>query len=218
MNKNEINLLIIEDDSISTNAYATILNTIDNVTFSIDFAKDCDEAVQKIKHKKFHLVLLNLQLPVSKNECYVCGEDLGFLIRKTNVKTKIVVFTNITNSLRILNIIKEINPEGFIIKTDIESESLKKAITKVLYGKKYYSKTIKEYSNKTKLNGIDIDNFDRQILYHLSMGEKTKDISKFVALSKRAIEERKSKLKIALGIKNENQTSLVKVAKKMGYV
>jgi DNA-binding NarL/FixJ family response regulator len=218
MCKSDVNLLIIEDSSISANAYATILSNILNLTFNIFFAKDCDEAIQKIKHKKFQLVMLDLQLPVSKNERYVCGEDLGLLIRKINPKTKIVVLTNITNQLRTQNIIEELNPEGFIIKTDIESKSLKKAVTNVLYGEKYYSKTVNGYTSKANLNEIVIDDFDRQILYHLSMGEKTKDIPKFVTLSQRAIEERKSKLKIALGIKSNNRSNLVKVAKKMGYV
>jgi len=214
----EINLLIIEDDSISANAYANIVNTLSNIAFSICFAKNCDEAVQQIKHKKFHLVLLDLQLPVSKNERYVCGEDLGLLIKKINSKTKIVVLTNVSDSLRILNIIKELNPVGFIIKTDIESESLKKAVTDVLCGKQYYSKTIKANSNKTNLNGIVIDNFDRQILYHLSMGEKIKDIPKYMALSKRAIEERIVKLKILFDVKKGNNYNLVKAAKKAGFI
>ena len=55
MSNDEINLLIIEDNTISANAYANILNTLPNVTFSICFAKNCDEAVHKIKHKNFDL-------------------------------------------------------------------------------------------------------------------------------------------------------------------
>ncbi|MCF6294382.1 MAG: response regulator [Flavobacteriaceae bacterium] len=218
MHKNEINLLIIEDDSISAEAYANIVNTIPNIAFSICFAKNCDEAVKQIKHKKFHVVLLDLQLLVSKNERYVCGEDLGLLIRKTHTKTKIVVLTNITDPLRVRSIIEEINPEGFIIKTDIRPQSLIDAIVIVLSNEIYYSKTIKAYSNKVNLNGIVIDDFDRQILYHLSMGEKLKDIPKFVALSKRAIEERKTKLKTLFDVKKGNNYNLVKAAKMAGFI
>ncbi len=218
MHKNEINLLIIEDDSISANAYADIVNSISNIAFSICFAKNCDEAVKHIKLKNFDLVLLDLQLPVSKNERYVCGEDLGLLIRKKNAKTKIVVLTNITDPLRVCSIIEEINPEGFIIKTDIRPQSLIDAIVIVLSNEIYYSKTIKEYTNTQNFNGLNIDNYDRQILYHLSMGEKTKDISKYVALSKRAIEDRKVKLKIIFYIKKGDDSNLVKAAKKAGFI
>lgn len=216
MIKNEISLLIIEDDSISANAYANILNTLSNVVFTISFAKDCDEAVQQIKRKNFDLVLLDLQLPVSTNERYVCGEDLGLLIRKTNSKSKIVVLTNITDALRIRNIINELNPEGFIIKTDIESDSLKNAIKEVLQEKRHYSKTIKRFSDNKKINETKIDNFDRQILYHLSMGEKIIDIPKHVALSKRTIEERLKKLKLIFNVKSNS--NLVKAVKKAGYI
>ncbi len=105
-----------------------------------------------------------------------------------------------------------------MIKSDIDSTDLKIAINKVLNGQKYYSKTIKGYQNETVINGITIDNFDRQILYHLSMGEKTKDLAKYIPLSTRAIEVRKTKLKTLLGDKNDDNFNLVKSAKKNGII
>ena len=95
---------------------------------------------------------------------------------------------------------------------------LKIAINKVLNGQKYYSKIIEGYRNETVINGITIDNFDRQILYHLSMGEKTKDLAKYIPLSTRAIEVRKTKLKTLLDDKNDDNFNLVKSAKKIGII
>ena len=46
------------------------------------------------------------------------------------------------------------------------------------------------------------------------MGEKIKDIPKFVTLSKRAIEERLKKLKFIFDVKNNNQINLIKT----GYI
>ena len=180
--------------------------------------KNCDEAYTKIHRFKIQIVLLDLQLPISKNERFICGEDLGLLIRNKLPNTKILILTSITDQARILSIIDEINPEGFMIKSDIESTDLKTAVKQVLKGQKYYSKTIKCYSNMTTINGMAIDDFDRQILYHLSMGEKTKDLTKHIPLSTRAIEVRKTKLKTLLDTEDDVDFNLVKGAKKIGLI
>ncbi|GAA4886455.1 hypothetical protein GCM10023311_06940 [Flaviramulus aquimarinus] len=218
MNTNGIKLLIIEDHKIIAQAYERILNEIPNINFNIEFAENCDEAVTKIQRLKAQIVLLDLQLPISENERFICGEDLGFLIRKKSPITKILILTSITNQARVLSIINEIKPEGFMIKSDIESTDLKTAIKQILNDQKYYSKTIKNYTKNTSINGITIDDFDRQILYHLSMGEKTKNLTKHIALSTRAIEVRKTKLKMLLDTDNDANFNLVKGAKKMGLI
>ncbi len=218
MNIRGYNLLIIEDCSIIAQAYKTILTGIPNLDFNILFAKDCDQAVQKLQRHRVQIVLLDLQLPVSKNGRFICGEDLGLLIRKESPNTKIIVLTSINELTRIFNIINEIDPDGFMIKSDIESDDLKNAIKHVLKGQKFYSKSIKGYTKKAIANDVIIDDFDRLILYHLSMGEKTKDLTKFIPLSTRAIEVRKTKLKVLLDISNDNSFNLVKSAKKMGYI
>ncbi|MDO5979868.1 response regulator [Flavivirga spongiicola] len=218
MNKIGINLLIIEDSAIIANAYKNILSEITNVVFNVTFAKNCDEAIHKIQRIKTQIVLLDLQLPISKNERFICGEDLGVLIRKESPDTNILILTSITDQSRIQNIINEIHPEGFMIKSDIDGIDLKNAILNTFKGKTYYSKTIEGYTRKTFANKITIDDFDRQILYHLSMGEKTKDLSNYIPLSTRAIEVRKTKLKNLLDTKNNENFNLVKEAKKLGFI
>ncbi|TYA84151.1 response regulator [Seonamhaeicola marinus] len=211
-------LLIIEDHKIIAQAYETIINTIEEFDFNISFAHNCDDAVKQINTSKNRIAILDLQLPISENERFICGEDLGLLIREKSPNTKILILTSITDQARVLSIISEINPEGFMIKSDIESKDLKTAIVNILNGKKSYSKTIQALSNTTTVNGLTIDDFDRQILYHLSMGEKTKDLTKFIPLSTRAIEVRKTKLKTLLDSEDNGTFNLVKSAKKLGYV
>ncbi len=52
MNQNGIKLLIVEDHNIIARAYENILNDIPNVSFNILFAKNCDEAIEKIQRIK----------------------------------------------------------------------------------------------------------------------------------------------------------------------
>lgn len=218
MKLNDLNFLIIEDHKIIANAYKNILMAIPGINFNISIANNCDEAVNLIRRKKHHIAILDLQLPISENERFICGEDLGTLLRNEIACCKLIILTSVTDHSRILSIIQQIDPEGFLIKADIDSEDLKTAVLDVLNNKRYYSKTINSLTKKTTINGITIDDFDRQILYHLSMGEKTKDLTKFIPLSIRAIEVRKTKLKTLLSNTSEENFNLVKGAKKLGLI
>ncbi|GGD24849.1 response regulator [Hyunsoonleella pacifica] len=213
-----LNLLIIEDHKIIARAYKNILNEIEDYEFCINFAQNCDEAVEQISSVENDIVILDLQLPTSENNKFLSGEDLGLLIRKKTPKTKIIILTSITNQIRVLNIVKEINPEGYMIKSDVDVKDFKDSIHSVLQSKYFYSKTIKKTTEVINYKGVTIDDFDRQILYHLSMGEKTKDLYKYIPLSTRAIEVRKTKLKTLLDINKDNNFNLVKAAKKLGFI
>lgn len=213
-----IRLLIIEDCNIIAKAYKAILNQVKKPLFTITIAKNCDEALLQLQKTKPELVVLDLQLPASKNERFISGEDVGMYIRNEFPETKIIIITSYTNRQRVLAILNGINPDGFMIKSDIESEDFKKSIELVLEGKQYYSETIEKISSTPAINGIVIDDFDRQILYHLSLGEKTKDLKNFIPLSTRAIEERKVKLKALLNDDKDPNFNLVKTAKILGLV
>jgi DNA-binding NarL/FixJ family response regulator len=67
------------------------------------------------------------------------------------------------------------------------------AFDKVIKNETYYSQSvIKMLDSQDK--GIEIDLFDKQILFHLSKGTKSKDITQYIPISINAIEVRKSNL------------------------
>lgn len=149
-------------------------------------------------------------MPASKNEKFISGEDIGLWLRKYHPNTKIIILTFVSDYFRISNIFKTINPEGFIIKSDIKPIDLVNAAQTILDNKTYYSKTV----NNNTVNGHYIDDLDRKILYHLSMGEKTKDLPNLVHISLRTIEDRKAKLKDIFGIITNVNSNLIKEAKR----
>jgi DNA-binding NarL/FixJ family response regulator len=65
---------------------------------------------------------------------------------------------------------------------------------------------------------MEIDLFDKQILFHISKGTKTMDIPKYVPISLSAIEKRKLNLKKMLNIKDKTDVELVRVAKERGLL
>lgn len=87
-NKKNIKTLIVEDHRIIAEAYSSILESATAFNFDITFAINCDQAINTLKLATQHLVLLDLQVPASKNEKFISGEDIGLWLRKYHPNTK----------------------------------------------------------------------------------------------------------------------------------
>jgi DNA-binding NarL/FixJ family response regulator len=60
--------------------------------------------------------------------------------------------------------------------------------------------------------------FDKQILFHLSKGTKSKDITQYIPISINAIEVRKSNLKELLEVIDGTDLDLVREARNLGLL
>ena len=123
-----------------------------------------------------------------------------------------------TELLKINTIIKNINPNGLIIKNDLTYDELLLAFDKILKGQNYYSQTVVKIVNQIQYNHIEIDAFDKQILFHLSKGTKTQDIPQYVSLSLNAVEKRKLMLKDTLEISGGSDIDLIREARNKGLL
>ena len=70
------------------------------------------------------------------------GEDLAFLIKNEMPECKIILLTMHTELLKINQIIKNINPNGLVIKNDLTFDELLLAFDKILKNENYYSQTV----------------------------------------------------------------------------
>jgi len=123
-----------------------------------------------------------------------------------------------TELIKINNIIKDINPNGLIIKNDLTFDELLLAFDKILNNDNYYSQTVIKFVSQSQYENIQIDEFDKQILFHLSKGIKTKDIPTYVPLSLSAVEKRKLGLKELLNLKGGSDVELISEAKNKGLI
>ena len=69
-----------------------------------------------------------------------------------------------------------------------------------------------------KVEAIEIDLFDKQILFHLSKGTKTNEITQYIPISLEAVEKRKLNLKKLLDLIDESDIELVREAKNRGLL
>lgn len=222
----KVNVLIIDDHPIIIEVNQIALREIaksnDNIKFKVKSASNADEALAIIKstkdHKKIDLVLLDIRIDPSSNQKILSGEDLGLLLRKKFSDVKIIVITSFNNNFRLNSILTNIDPDGLMIKTNLTSETLKTAIEAVLRGETYYCSTVSKLIRTQYKSNIFLDETDRAILHHLSIGTKMKEMPNHIPLSMGGIESRKRKLAEAFDIPPRNVRLLILKAKEMGFI
>lgn len=221
-----LNVLIIEDHPLIVNAYENALKHISTnntkLEFNIDIATNCDIAFDKIKEasnsQEIDFIFLDIKLTPSKDGKIICGEDLGIKIKMLLPKVKIIVATTYNDNYRIDSIFKSINPEGFLIKNDLNPKELVLAIKNIIKDVPYYSESVVKLMRKQMSNDIVIDEVDRKILYELSRGTKMSELPQIVPLSISAIEKRKRILKELFNLDKKDDRGLLKIAEEKGFI
>jgi DNA-binding NarL/FixJ family response regulator len=220
-----IKILMIDDHPIIIEGYQNTLQFTkkDNQILDIDIANNCDEAVffmdKSIKNNApYQVLFVDISLPPSKDGLMNSGEDLAIYARKVLPKARVIILTMFDESYRIHNIIKTINPEGFLIKSDLTSSELASAFQAVLHNPPFYSGTVNSHLRKTNESDIIIDDKNRKILYLLSQGAKNKSLAAHLEISVSAIEKRKKQLKEVFLIDDGEDETLINEARKKGFI
>ena len=224
--KKELYILIVDDHPVIVEAYKNILSSADlnKFKFKIDNANNCDSAIKKIensaKNVPYDLLIFDIKLPPSSNREIISGEGLAVFAKKMLPKAKIAILTMFDEDHRIHNILKTVNPDGLLIKNDLTSKELLTAFDVILTDPPYYSTTVAKYFRKQAVNFQDsvLDGVNRKIIYHLSNGVKTKNLTKHINLSLSAIEKRKTQIKDLLGLEQANDEQLIEEAKSRGFI
>ncbi len=221
-----LNTLIVDDHPIIIEAMTRALNVISKKSHDFEFdiktANDCDSAALQIskarKYLPFDLVILDINMPPSQNRKLFSGEDIGVRLRRKFSDVKIIVMTSLDDNHVLCNIFKTINPDGFLIKSDIGYDDITKAILDVIEGSPYYSRTVTRLIRNHMSNQIVLDHTDRAILYHLSNGAKMKDLPEAINLSLAGIERRKRHLREVFDTPQKDDKILIERARAKGFV
>jgi DNA-binding NarL/FixJ family response regulator len=214
-------ILIVDDHPFIIEGYKNAITRYNpkEYEFLISQAYDCKSAydlLQDVETPNFDIAFLDISMPSYEEKDIFSGEDLAKLIIKKMPNCKIILLTMYTELLKIKTIIRTINPNGLIIKNDLTFDELLFAFDKVMKNDKYYSQSVVKMVNQSPHNSIEIDQFDKQILFHLSKGTEHHTMPQYIPISLNAIEKRKINLKELLKIKTGSDDELVKEAKSKG--
>lgn len=222
--KQELQILMIDDHPMIIDSYKTTLlgELQTEYNLQIDIANDCDTAHERIKEASlgvpYDIMFVDIKLPPSSDGSITSGEDLATIAQGLMPSIKIVVLTMHREDYRIHNILKSVNPMGFLVKSDLTSLELLQAFNNIAKGKSYFSATVNDHFRKTISNNFSLDEKNLKILYYLSRGIKTKNLSKYVSLSLSAIEKRKIHMKELFSLEKAGDERLIEEARKRGFV
>jgi len=221
----KLKILMIDDHPMIIEGYQNTLLFAkkDNQELEIDIANNCDEAVSYMDKAvaiglPYNILFVDISIPPSKDGVICSGEDLAEYARKILPKAKIIILTMFNESFRIHNIIKTIEPEGFLIKSDLTSSELASAFQAVINNPPFYSGTVNNHIRKSIVSDIVIDDKNRKILHLLSQGVKTKNLASHLDISLSAVEKRKRQLRDIFDVQDGQDETLLNKARKKGFV
>lgn len=220
-----INILMIDDHPIIIEGYQNTLQFSKKAhqELEIDIANNCDQAIEFMNksvndNTPYNVLFVDISLPPSSDGKMNSGEDLAEYARKVLPDARIIILTMFNESFRIHNIIKTIDPEGFLIKSDLTSSELASAFQAVISNPPFYSGTVNSFIRKSITSDIVIDDKNRKILYLLSQGVKTKNLASHLDISLSAVEKRKKQLKELFEIEDGQDESLLNAARDKGFI
>ena len=217
-----MNILIVDDHPFIIQAYKNALDKYSQQGYEFDVtqANNCKSGYENIMEAKkpFDVAFFDISMPEYPEKEIYSGEDLASLMKTQMPNCKVILLTMHTELLKINNIIKNINPNGLIIKNDLTFDELIFAFDKIINNESYYSQTVIKLVGQAQYNNIELDAFDKQILFHLSKGVKTKDLPQYIPLSLSAIEKRKLNIREILEVAGGSDIDLINEAKTKGVI
>ena len=222
----KLKILMVDDHPSMIEGYKIILS-YNNLGLEIETtaAYNCESAYKIITNKNesskiyFDLIFLDFSLPPYEQKNIMSGQDLAMLVKSHLPDTKIVMLTSHTEAILLYDLIRKVEPNGLLIKSDFSADELLSAFDKIMMGDIYHSITVSRNLKEILSKSSVLDQQNRQIISLLSQGIKTKNLPSYLNISLSAIEKRKVQIRDYFGIKNGgNDEDIIREAKILGLV
>ncbi|WP_405397278.1 histidine kinase [Maribacter sp. Asnod2-G09] len=221
---NTVRILAVDDHEMTALGYKYILedSEFDDFNVKVEIATSFEKGKTKIETSKravpYDIILLDIQLFSPESKDPRTGIDLGIVARNEVPNSKVVFMSSYSDNYRINNIFKTVNPDGYMVKSEIDEMSLKTMVETIVNESPYYTASALSAIRRRMSTNIVIDEQDQKILYHLSQGIHTRDIAPLIGSANTTVEARKRQLKALFDVKNGNDLALINEAKTRGFL
>ena len=196
-------IIILDDHTLFLKGMELILK---------EYCPDCDvytyQSIKKLKRDrlnfyKFDLLISDIELP---NE-----DTFGlFASLKDNYPRLPILVVSMHKKNAIIKKCKTIGIEGYLLKH--EAQQLIEAITTILNGKEYFSKTIVEFCNQTRNISENLSAREEEIIKLIANGYSNQEIASSLILSIDTVKTHKRNIKMKLNL--EGVSEIIDYAKK----
>jgi two-component system capsular synthesis response regulator RcsB len=221
----KIRILIVDDHQLVLEG---ILHSLKEVgDFDVVTTNSCDDALNLIKSNQnttpFQILFSDLSFDNTTSENNLAsGEELIRAIKNKNIDLKICVITGHTETNSVYNIISNLNPNAYLLKTKCNAIEIGFAIQKMLTNDYYYTHEIHQKLMRRNIVQIQMDTIAIQVLKELPNHAKIANLEGIITkhdgtkIKLRSIESKLAKLRIDLNA--NNNIDLILKAKELGII
>ena len=221
----KIRILIADDHQLVIQGILCSLKEVGD--FDVVSTTTCDEAFQLIKthqnNKPFQLLFTDLSFDNSTKDTNLDGgEELIKAIRNNEIDIKIAVITGHTETNRVYNVVSNLNPNAYLLKSKCDAIEIGFAVQKMLANDYYYTHEIHQKIMKRNIVQIQMDDVAVQILKELPNHPKISNLEGVITKSDGSVIKLRS-IETKLGILRtdlnaNNNTDLILKAKELGII
>jgi DNA-binding NarL/FixJ family response regulator len=223
--ENKTRILIADDHQLVIQGIVCSLKEVGD--FDVVTTNNCDDAFQLIKSNQntnpFQLLFTDLSFDNTTEDTNLDGgEELIKAIRNNEFDIKIAVITGHTETNRVYNVISNLNPNAYLLKSKCDATEIGFAVQKMLANDYYYTHEIHQKIMKRNIIQIQMDDVAIQILKELPNHPKLANLEGVIKkgdgsfLKLRSIETKLGSLRADLNA--NNNTDLVLKAKELGII
>lgn len=218
-------ILIADDHQLVIQGITCSLKEVGD--FDIVTTNTCDEAFQLIKTNQntnpFQILFTDLSFDNTTEDALLDGgEELIKAIKNNDFDIKIAVITGHTETNRVYNVISNLNPNAYLLKSKCDAAEIGFALNKILANDFYYTHEIHQKIMRRNIIQIQMDDVAIQILKELPNHPKISNLEGIITkndgsfLKLRSIETKLGNLRTDLNA--NNNTDLVLKAKELGII
>lgn len=223
--KTDIRILFSDDHSVILKGLITMAKEVTSFEIDIESKTTCDSALETIllsqKKNPFDILFTDLSY-ANQTGTLRSGEELIKAARKIAPNLKIGVITGHSETNRVFNVIKNQDPDAYLLKDTCDTEEISFAIKRMLNNEKYYTHVVHQKILNRSIVQISMDEIAIQILNQLPKHHKLSNMVGHILksdgkpLKLRSIENKLSDLRLDLDA--QNNTDLILKAKELGII
>jgi DNA-binding NarL/FixJ family response regulator len=222
---NKIRILIVDDHQLVIKGILCSLKEVGD--FDVVTTNNCDAAFNLIKadinSNPFQLLFTDLSFDnITDQSILQGGEELIKAIIHHEIDIKIGVITGHTETNRVYNVISNLKPNSYLLKSKCNATEIGFAIQKMLVGEYYYTHEIYQKIMYRNIVKIQMDDIAIQILKALPNHAKISNLEGIIKkndgtrIKLRSIEAKLANLRTDLNA--NNNTDLILKVKELGII
>ena len=168
--ENKLRILVADDHQLVIQGILCSLKEVGD--FDVVTTNTCDEAFQLIKSNQksnpFQILFTDLSFDNTTEDSLIDGgEELIKAIKNNEFNIKIAVITGHAETNRVYNVISNLNPDAYLLKSKCDATEIGFAVKKMLQNEFYYTHEIHQKIMRRNIIQIQMDDIAIQILKEL---------------------------------------------------